>query len=884
MSENEPAKGYDPHSVEEKWYRTWMDKGYFKADANDGDQPYCIVIPPPNVTGQLHIGHALDNTLQDILIRYKRMKGFKTLWQCGTDHAGIATQNVVERQVASEGKTRFDIGREAFIERVWKWRDEYGGKIVNQLKKLGASCDWSRERFTMDEGCSRAVREVFVTLYNEGLIYRGQKLINWCPRCHTALSDIEAEHEDITGALYYIKYPTADGKGHLTVATTRPETMLGDTAVAVNPEDDRHKQWVGHDVILPLMNRTIPVIGDTYVDVEFGTGALKITPAHDPNDFDIGQKYKLAMIKVIGDDGAMTAEAGRYKGLDRFEARKQIVEDLENEGLLEKIEQHQHAVGHCYRCKTIVEPNLSLQWFVDVKPLAEEAIKAVEDGRTRIVPANWSKTYFEWMRNIRDWCISRQIWWGHRIPAWYCGDCDEIIVAKEDPTKCAKCGSSNLEQDEDVLDTWFSSALWPFSTLGWPDKTPELETFYPTSCLVTGFDILFFWVARMMMMGLKFMDTVPFGDVYIHALVRDEHGQKMSKSRGNVVDPLELIEQYGTDSFRFTLAAMAAQGRDISLSEKRIEGYRHFVNKIWNASRFALMNLDGYTDGFPDKEQLDLKDRWILSRLNDVAAKVNETLDEYRFNETAHILYQFIWHEFCDWYVEMAKPQLYDKENAERRLATQQMLFRVLRSIVELLHPIMPFVTEEIWQKLPGTGESIVIARMPEAQKQELDPDAEAQMDTIIQVVSGTRNVRGEMNINPTARPHVDILCHNDGVADILKAQSEMVCSLAGLASIAVHREFTRPEAAATAVVDKAEVFLSLEGIIDFAEEQKRLQKEIEKVQKDIDFISKKLSNDKFVNRAPADIVQKERDKLEGFEEKKAKLQENFERIGKQCA
>ena len=583
-------KSYEPHEVESRWYQFWLDNGYFKPDMDSNSQPYCIVIPPPNVTGSLHMGHALNNTLQDILVRFKRMQGFKTLWQCGTDHAGIATQNVMERELAAENKSRFDLGREEFIKRVWKWKEQYGGIIIRQLMRLGASCDWSRERFTMDEGLSQAVREVFVSLYREGLIYRGKKLINWCPRCHTALSDLEVEHDEIDGNLYYIKYPSADGNRFLTVATTRPETMLGDTAIAVNPEDKRYKDWIGTEVMLPLMNRHIPVIGDPYVDLKFGTGALKITPAHDPNDFEIGQKHNLALVKVIGEDGTMTEEAGQYQGLDRFDARKRVLEDLKLQKLLLKIEPHRHFVGHCYRCKIIVEPNLSMQWFVNVKPLAEQAIAAVENGQTRIIPQSWEKTYFEWMNNIRDWCISRQIWWGHRIPAWYCGACGEITVERDDPSACSHCGSKNIEQESDVLDTWFSSALWPFSTLGWPNKTVELETFYPTSCLVTGFDILFFWVARMMMMGLKFMGRVPFRDVYIHALVRDVEGQKMSKSKGNVIDPLEIIDKFGTDSFRFTLAAMAAQGRDIRLAEDRIEGYRHFVNKIWNAARFVLMN------------------------------------------------------------------------------------------------------------------------------------------------------------------------------------------------------------------------------------------------------------------------------------------------------
>ena len=883
MSEQFLDKTYDPHSVERKWYELWNEKGYFNADMTKSSKPYCIVIPPPNVTGSLHMGHALNNTLQDILIRYKRMQGFATLWQCGMDHAGIATQNVVERQIAQEGKSRFDVGREQFVERVWEWKKQSGGTIVKQLKKLGASCDWSRERFTMDEGCSQAVREVFVTLYNEGLIYRGNKLINWCPRCHTALSDLEVEHEDIQGGLYYIKYPLTGGSAFLTVATTRPETMLGDTAIAVNPEDPRHKDLIGKEVSLPLTNRTIPVIGDSYVDLEFGTGALKITPAHDPNDFEIGLKYKLDIIKVIGQDGCMTPETGAYAGLDRFEARKKILADLAVQGLLEKTETHMHSVGHCYRCKNIVEPNLSLQWFVKVGPLAEQAIEAVKDGRTRIIPASWEKTYFEWMNNIRDWCISRQIWWGHRIPAWYCKACGEITVAKVDPTACAFCGSGDIEQESDVLDTWFSSALWPFSTLGWPEKTEYLATFYPTSCLVTGFDILFFWVARMMMMGLKFMGDVPFRDVYIHALVRDSEGQKMSKSKGNVIDPLEIIEKYGTDSFRFTLTAMAAQGRDVKLAEERIEGYRHFVNKIWNASRFAMMTLEGYEAGWPGRDELDLKDRWILSKLNDTIKKVSESYDEYRFNESANNLYHFVWHEFCDWYLEMAKNDLYQKENPRRREITQQVMLHVMKSFLELLHPIMPFVTEEIWQKLPGAGESIVITKFPEFNAGEVDAAAEDEIDMLIQVVSAVRNMRSEIGMPPKGRPHVDILAHDEESAQRITDLSALLCSLAGLKDVAVHRQFAKPETAATAVVGSVEIYLDIEGVINFDEERKRLQKELDKVLADIAFVDNKLGNEDFVSRAPEAVVAKEKEKIAGYRKIEEKLRDNLDRIIKLC-
>ncbi|MGD8304958.1 MAG: valine--tRNA ligase, partial [Desulfobacterales bacterium] len=659
MSSNLLAKAYSPHKVEKRWYQFWEENGLFAADEKSSQKSYSIVIPPPNVTGVLHMGHALNNTLQDILCRYRRLRGDNVLWMPGTDHAGIATQNVVEKKMAVEGTDRHQLGREKFIAAVWEWRKKYGGEIINQLKRLGASCDWDRERFTMDEGLSRAVRKVFVDLYEQDLIYRGDYIINWCHRCHTALADLEVEHEEIDGHLYHIRYPFAGDNGAIVVATTRPETMLGDTAVAVHPDDDRYRDLKSDSVVLPLMEREIPIIKDSYVDMTFGTGGLKVTPAHDSNDFEIGIRHDLPAPKVIGDDGKMTAEAGRFKGLDRFDAREAVVQALNEKKLLEKIEPYKHSVGHCYRCHTMVEPNLSRQWFVKAKPLARKAIKAVKSGQTRIIPDTWIRTYYDWMENIRDWCISRQIWWGHQIPAWTCDDCSEVAVAMETPRSCPKCGGTKLVQETDVLDTWFSSALWPFSTMGWPDKTPLLKTFYPTSVLVTAFDILFFWVARMMMMGIHFMKDVPFDDVYVHALVRDEHGKKMSKSTGNVIDPLTVIEKYGTDAFRFTLAAFAAQGRDVRMSEKRIEGYRHFVNKLWNAARFALMHIDK-----PHTEintvALSLPDRWILSRLYHVTQKTAEAIDSYRFNDAASAVYNFVWHEFCDWYLEAIKPALYE--------------------------------------------------------------------------------------------------------------------------------------------------------------------------------------------------------------------------------
>jgi valyl-tRNA synthetase len=696
-------KSYKPEGLEEKWYDFWLEKGYFRAESRSDKPPYCIVIPPPNVTGSLHIGHALDMTLQDIMIRWKRMSGYNTLWLPGTDHAGIATQNVVEKELIKEGFDRHALGRDAFIKKVWEWKEQYGGQIIHQLKRLGASCDWSRERFTLDEGLSRAVREVFVMLFREGLIYRGDYIINWCPRCHTALSDLEVEHEEKMGKIYHIKYDFEKGSGHVVVATTRPETLLGDTAVAVNPSDKRYKEIAGKTLILPLLGRVIPVIEDDFVDESFGTGAVKVTPAHDPNDFEIARRHDLPFIKIMTGEGRMTEATGPYEGLDRFECRKKVIKDLQSSGLLVDIRDHTLGLGHCYRCKTVVEPYLSKQWFVRTKNLAEDAVKAVKGGSIRIIPPVWENSYFDWMENIRDWCISRQIWWGHRIPAWYCRKLDNekcrknsgIVAAVDTPESCPYCGSDDLVQDEDVLDTWFSSALWPFSTLGWPDKTDDLKTFYPTNVLITGFDILFFWVARMIMMGLKVMKVEPFNDTYIHALIRDEVGQKMSKSKGNVVDPLELTETFGTDAVRFTLTALAAQGRDIKFSEKRVEGYRHFINKIWNAARFIIGNLRDGEELAPvgETSSLSLADRWVLSRFASVASEVNNALSEYRFNDAASLSYQFIWHELCDWYLEMIKPALYGNDEISRK-NTLSTLVHLFEASLGLLHPFIPFVTE----------------------------------------------------------------------------------------------------------------------------------------------------------------------------------------------
>jgi len=870
------AKSYEPKEVEQKWYEFWEENGLFRGEGRSQKAPFSIVIPPPNVTGSLHMGHALNNTLQDILCRYKRMKGFNVLWQPGMDHAGIATQNVVEKDLAAKGSDRHAIGRERFVELVWEWKKKYGGLIINQLKRLGCSCDWSRERFTMDEGLSRAVREVFVQLYEEGLIYKGDYIINWCPRCQTALADLEVEHEDTDSHLYHIRYSFENGEGHLVVATTRPETLLGDTAVAVNPEDERYGSLSGAYVLLPVLNKPIPVIFDSYVDTEFGTGALKITPAHDPNDFEIGNTHNLERIVVIDDNGRMNELAGPYVGMDRFECREKILEDLEQADLLEKIEPYRHAVGHCYRCKTMIEPILSKQWFVKAGPLAEKASQAVREGSTRIYPLNWEGVYFEWMDNIKDWCVSRQIWWGHRIPAWYCGECGEIHVAKVEPESCGACGSKSFEQETDVLDTWFSSALWPFSTLGWPDDTDELETFYPTSVLVTGFDILFFWVARMMMMGLHFKGDVPFRQVYIHALVRDAEGKKMSKSKGNVIDPVEVMDEFGTDAFRFTLAALAAQGRDIRLSEERILGYRHFVNKLWNAARFVLMNLEGGEDAKEGERIRTLPDRWIHTRLSQVSEEVTKALEDFRFNEAAGLCYQFIWHEFCDWFLEMAKQGLYGDDTATKK-SLKTAIREALMAALKLLHPFMPFVTEEIWQKLPGAEGSIMKAKFPQASDFVRDEAASKEMGILMEVISGIRNIRGEMNIAPSKKVNVLMDVPDAGEAGVLRNNLDHIKTLAKVENASIEVGAPKPEASATAVIGHTSVHVLLKGLLDFEEERKRLRKEIKKIEKEIGTSSKKLSNDAFLQKAPSEIVAKVKDKVEDLSLTLTKLKQNLE-------
>ncbi len=873
-------KRYNPKDIEKKWYDFWLEREYFKAEERSDKPSFCIVIPPPNVTGQLHIGHALDITLQDIMIRWKRMSGYNTLWLPGTDHAGIATQNVVEKSLQDQGVDRHSLGREKFIEKVWEWKKLYGGTIINQLKSMGASCDWSRERFTLDEGLSKAVKEVFVRLYDEGLIYRGDYIINWCPRCHTALSDLEVEHEDKKGKLWYIKYNYAHEPGHLIVATTRPETYLGDTAVAVNPDDERYRDIIGKTVKLPVLNREIPVIADEFVDSSFGTGAVKVTPAHDQNDFEIAKRHDLPFINIMTGDGKMTEEAGPYSGLDRFECRRVVLNDLEDMGQLEKMSDHDLAIGHCYRCKTVVEPYLSKQWFIKIKPLADEATKAVHKGKVKIIPSGWENSYFDWMENIKDWCISRQIWWGHRIPVWYCQSCDEIIVSRETPEKCT-CGSENLKQDEDVLDTWFSSALWPFSTLGWPENTEDLKTFYPTSVLITGFDILFFWVARMIMMGLKFMKDRPFDHVYIHALIRDAEGLKMSKSKGNVVDPLKMTEAYGTDAVRFTLAAYAAQGRDIKFSEKRVDGYRLFLNKIWNVARFISMNIKDGDRGVPVREITDLSiaDRWILSRLSVVCTEVNTALEEYRFNDSANILYQFMWHELCDWYVEMIKPELYG-DNEESKKAAISTLIHVFEVGLALLHPFMPFITEEIWQQLPSVkkADSLCVRTYPTAEEGIADSEAEKEMAVIMDAVTGIRSIRGELNISPSLELNAMIRTL-DSAGEILNANITYVEKLARAKNIQMGKDIESPRNAATAIKPSMEIYVPLEGLIDIDAEIKRLNKDFAKTEKDLMFVKKKLANEDFRSKAPKAVVEENQGKYNEYKDKLNGIQEGIDKL-----
>ena len=879
--ENNIPKVYDPAAVEKKWYAYWMKQGYFHQEVDKSRPPFSVVIPPPNITGKLHMGHALDNTLQDILVRWHRMMGDNTCWLPGYDHAGLATQIKVEEELKKkEGLTRYDLGREEFVKRVWQWKEEYGDRIVTQLKSLGISCDWDRQRFTMDEGLSRAVREAFVSLYEKGLIYKGTRMINWCVNCRTALSDVEVEHKDDAGHLWYVKYPVDGEEGvYLTIATTRPETMPGDTAVAVNPKDERYGKFVGKKVKLPTTDRLIPVIADDYVDLEFGTGAVKITPAHDPNDYEMGQRQHLDMITVIGQDGKMTKEAGKYAGQDRYECRKNIVADLEAAGLLVKVEECPHSVGHCQRCGHIVEPLVSTQWFVKMQPLVKAAVDCVEDGRTQFVPSRFTKNYTNWMDNLHDWCISRQIWWGHRIPVWYCDDCGEVTASRTDLDRCPKCGG-HVHQDEDALDTWFSSALWPFSTFGWPDKTEELEQFYPTSVLVTGYDIIFFWVARMLVMGMEFMKEIPFKHVFIHGLVRDEQGRKMSKSLGNGIDPLEVVDKYGADTLRFMLITGNTPGNDMRFYWNRIESTRNFANKIWNASRFALMNLDGYDPKAP-RNPYTLADKWILSRLQHTIGEVSSYLDKFELGEAGRLIYDFIWGEVCDWYIELIKPRLYNKDDAAERATAQAVLCQVLGDAMKLLHPFMPFITEEIWQHLPHEGESIMIAPWPHMAGDLLDDAAEKQMTALMDVIKAIRNMRAEVGAAPGHKAPALVLADPE-LVDVFKNNSDYVCRLGTVDVLTVGgAEDAAPENALTAVVTGAKVYLPLKGLIDVEKELARLQKELDGAEKEAKRTAGKLSNAGFLAKAPAEVVEKEKAKQAETEAKIQGLKERMETLRK---
>ena len=862
--EHNITKVYDPASVEKKWYEFWEKNRYFHAEPEPGKKPFSIVIPPPNITGKLHMGHALDNTLQDILIRWHRMMGDNTLWMPGYDHAGLATQIKVEEVLKKEeGKTRFDLGREEFVKRVWAWKEEYGDRIINQLKCLGISCDWERKRFTMDEGCSRAVRETFVSLFEKGLIYKGTRITNWCVNCHTALSDIEVEHEDTPGHLWYVRYPVVGEEDtYLTIATTRPETIPGDTAVAVNPEDERYAKLIGKTLRLPILNREIPVIADSYVDTKFGTGAVKITPSHDPNDYEMGLRHNLPEIVVIGKDGVMTEEAGPFAGLERYECRKQIVARLKEEGYLVKIEEHSHAVGHCQRCHNIVEPLVSTQWFVKMQPLVKAAVDCVTDGRTQFVPERFTKNYTGWMENIHDWCISRQIWWGHRIPVWYCDDCGEMSASRTDLEKCPKCGSTHIHQDEDALDTWFSSALWPFSTMGWPDNTELLKQFYPTSVLVTGYDIIFFWVARMLIMGMEFMKEIPFEKVFIHGLVRDSQGRKMSKSLGNGIDPLEVIEKYGADTLRFMLITGNTPGNDMRFYWERVEGTRNFANKIWNASRFALMNMEGY-DKDAELAPYTLADKWILSRLQDTVKDVTGLLERFELGEAGRAIYDFIWSEVCDWYIEIAKPRLYNKEAAAERATAQHVLATVLVSAMKLLHPYMPFITEEIYQCLPHEAESIMISKWPVADENLIDPEAERGMNAIMDSIKAIRNMRAEVNANPGKKIPAIMLVSED-LREVVAHNDSYIKLLGGIDNLELRPlNGEKPENAMAAVVTGIEVYLPLAGLIDVEKETQRLSKELAAMEKDLQRAGGKLNNAGFLAKAPEDVIAKERAKYE---------------------
>ena len=872
-------KVYDPKAVESEIYKMWEEGGYFHAERDESKKPFTIVMPPPNVTGQLHMGHAMDATLQDSIIRFKRMQGYNALWIPGVDHAGIATQIKVEEELRKEGLTRYDLGREKFLERVWDWKNRFGNRIVEQQKKLGASCDWDRARFTMDEGCSKAVREVFVSLYEKGLIYKGSRIINWCPHCVTALSDAEVEYVDKPGHLWHIRYPLEDGSGEVVVATTRPETMLGDSGVCVNPNDDRYRSIVGKNVILPLLNKPIPVVADDYAEMEFGTGCVKMTPAHDPNDFEVGLRHNLEVIRVLDDEGKVNSLGGKYEGMDRYEARKAIVADLEAQGYLVKVEDYSHNVGTCYRCHNDVEPIISAQWFVKMKPLAEEAIRVVKDGETKFVPDRFTKTYLNWMENVRDWCISRQLWWGHQIPAWTCADCGHITVSREDARKCEKCGSANIERDPDVLDTWFSSALWPFETLGWPEKTPDLDYFYPTDVLVTGYDIIFFWVARMIFSGCEHTGRTPFHTVLIHGLVRDDKGRKMSKSLGNGIDPLEMIDQYGCDALRMNMVTSNSPGNDMRFYVERCEAMRNFANKLWNASRYVMMNLgEDFVPGLP--ENLEIADKWVLSKLNTLISEVTENMEHYELGIAVQKIYDFIWDTYCDWYIELTKARLYSEE-ADRKQTALQVLVYVLDQTLRLLHPFMPYITEEIWQSLPHEGKALIVAKWPVTSEALSFKEEEAHMESVMNAIRAIRNRRAEMNVPPSKKATLYVLTSKP---QIFTEGEGFIQRLAYADRVELlESEPANLDGMVTCATADAKLFIPMGQLVDIAKELERITKELDKARKNLASIQGKLSNEKFTARAPEAVVNAEREKakkaadlIASLEESEAALKKNL--------
>ncbi|MBR6407527.1 MAG: valine--tRNA ligase [Clostridia bacterium] len=849
---NQLPKTYDPKEVEGRIYDKWIEGNYFHAEVDENKKPYSIVIPPPNITGQLHMGHALDNTLQDILIRFRRMQGYSTLWMPGTDHASIATEAKIVEAMKQEGITKEDIGREKFLERAWEWKKTYGGRIIQQLKKLGSSCDWERERFTLDEGCSEAVKEVFVRLYEKGLIYRGERIINWCTHCKTSISDAEVEYAESDGFFWHLRYPIADGSGDIQLATTRPETMLGDTAVAVHPDDERYKHLIGKTVILPIVNKEIPIVADEYVEPDFGTGVVKITPAHDPNDFEVGLRHNLPIVNVMTDDGRINENGGKFCGMDRYECRKAIVSELEEGGYLIKVEPLKHNVGSCYRCHTVVEPRVSKQWFVKMKPLAGPAIDVVKEGKIKFVPERFDKIYYHWMENIKDWCISRQLWWGHRIPAWYCDDCGEVIVAKEAPAKCPKCGSEHLTQDPDTLDTWFSSALWPFSTMGWPENTDELKYFYPTDTLVTGYDIIFFWVARMIFSGVEHMGDVPFRSVFIHGIVRDSQGRKMSKSLGNGIDPLVVIDEFGADALRFSLATGNSPGNDMRYLPEKVASSRNFANKLWNASRFVMMNIENDDIKVELPEDLQLEDKWVVGKFNAIVKEVTENLEKFELGIAVQKLYDFIWDVYCDWYIELAKIRIRNEDNA---LGAKKVLVYVLSETLKLLHPFMPFITEEIWQTLPHDGESIMISRWPEYDEGRNYAVEISELDRVIKVIRAIRNRRAEMNVAPSRKAKAFV---ETTFADTFANGIPFIVSLAGASEVIINGE--KPDEDMVSVVtDDAKIFLPMGELVDLEAERARLTKELQKAEKELEGVEKKLSNPAFTEKAPAAVVDKQR-------------------------